>query len=95
MAQSEHPPAPPTLGEYTTSLILSALTSNPELWARSALLLTWDENGGFFDHVAPPTPPPGTRGEYVTVANLPAAAQGVRGGRARHRPAHLLGQLLY
>jgi phospholipase C len=79
VAQSEHPPAPPTLGEYTTSLILSALTSNPGLWARSALLLTWDENGGFFDHVAPPTPPPDTRGEYITVANLPAAAQGVRG----------------
>jgi hypothetical protein len=79
VAQSEHPPAPPTMGEYTTSLILSALTSNPELWARSALLVTWDENGGFFDHVAPPTPPPGAPGEYVTVANLPAAAQGVRG----------------
>jgi phospholipase C len=25
-----------------------------------------DENGGFFDHVRPPTPPPGTRGEYLT-----------------------------
>jgi phospholipase C len=79
VAQSEHPPAPPTLGEYATNLILSALTSNPDLWARSALLLTWDENGGFFDHVAPPTAPPGTRGEYITVPSLPAAAQGLRG----------------
>jgi hypothetical protein len=79
VTQSEHPPAPPALGEHATSIILSALTGNPSLWAKSALFVTWDENGGFFDHVPPVTPHAGTPGEYVTVPNLPDVAQGIRG----------------
>jgi phospholipase C len=35
--------------------------------------VTWDENGGFFDHVLPPTPPAGTAGEYVTVSGVSPA----------------------
>jgi len=79
VVQSEHPPAPTEWGEYTTDQILTALTSNPDVWAKSALLVTWDENGGFFDHVRPPTPPAGTSGEYVTARPLPAAAEGIAG----------------
>jgi phospholipase C len=79
ITHSEHPPAPVEWGESTSSSVLSALTGNPGLWAKTALFVTWDENGGFFDHVRPPTPPPGTRGEYVTAAGLPDAAQGIRG----------------
>ncbi|MBV9212558.1 MAG: phospholipase [Actinobacteria bacterium] len=79
VTQSEHPPAPTEWGEYTTDQILTALTGNSSLWARSALLVTWDENGGFFDHVPPPTPPAGTAGEYVTARPLPAAAEGIAG----------------
>jgi phospholipase C len=79
IANSEHPPAPPIWGEHSTDTILQALTGNPELWAKTALFVTWDENGGFFDHVRPPTPVHGTRGEYLTAATLPDAAEGVRG----------------
>jgi phospholipase C len=79
ITQSEHPPAPPVHGEYTTDLVLKALTGNPGLWAKTALLVTWDENGGFMDHMLPPTPPPGTPGEYVGVRPLPAAANGIAG----------------
>jgi phospholipase C len=79
IVESEHPPAPVTYGERVAADIVSALTSNPELWAKTALLITWDENGGFFDHVPPPTPPEGTPGEYVTAATLPDAAMGIRG----------------
>jgi len=79
VVQSEHPPAPTEWGEYTTDLILKALTGNPSLWAKTALLVSWDENGGFFDHVPPPTPPPGTAGEYVTARPLPSAAEGIAG----------------
>src|SRR3954470_8083945 len=77
--QSELPPAPVTYGEQVAADVVSTLTSDPELWKKTALLITWDENGGFFDHVPPPTPPPGTAGEYVTAANLPDAAQNIRG----------------
>jgi phospholipase C len=68
---SDHPPAPSIFGENILSLIVTALTANPALWAKTVLLVTYDENGGFFDHVAPVTPPLGTPGEYVTAAPIP------------------------
>jgi phospholipase C len=49
------------------------------LWETTAVFATYDENGGFFDHVPPPVAPEGTKGEYLTVEPLPAAAEGVRG----------------
>jgi phospholipase C len=79
ITHSEHPPAPLSWGEYTTDVVLRALTGNPELWAKTALFVTWDENGGFFDHERPPVPPRGTPGEYVTVNPLPEDAEGIRG----------------
>jgi len=45
--------------------------ANPSVWAKTVLFLTFDENGGFFDHVPPTTAPPGTPGEYVTAAAAP------------------------
>jgi phospholipase C len=62
----EHPSSAPANGMYFTSLVLDALTANPELWSKTALFLMYDENDGWFDHVAPPTPPAGTPGEYLT-----------------------------
>ena len=35
------------------------------MWAKTAFILCYDENDGLFDHVPPPTPPAGTRGEFV------------------------------
>src|SRR5215813_4173482 len=63
---SDHPPAPAVFGENILSLVLGALMANPTLWAKTVFFLTFDENGGFFDHVPPLTPPPGTPGEFVT-----------------------------
>ncbi len=77
--QSEHPPAPVTYGERVAADVVGTLTANQELWSKTALLITWDENGGFFDHVTPPTPDPGTPGEFVSAATLPDAAMGIRG----------------
>ena len=68
---SDHPPAPSLFGENILSLIISALMANPVLWAKTALFVTYDENGGFFDHVPPVTAPPGTPGEYVTAPAVP------------------------
>ncbi len=62
---SEHPDYLPAAGEDHTAQVLAALWSNPRLWAKTALILNYDENDGLFDHVAPPTPPPGTPGEFV------------------------------
>jgi phospholipase C len=62
---SEHPNHPPAVGAETIMSVLSSLVANPRIWERTALIVSYDENGGFFDHVSPPTPPPGTPGEYV------------------------------
>jgi phospholipase C len=71
LVSSDHPPAPTTFGENTLSLIVQALMANPTVWAKTVLFVTYDENGGFFDHVPPVTAPPGTPGEYVTAASVP------------------------
>src|SRR5262245_50518112 len=37
--------------------VLDALTAAPDVWARTVLLIMFDENDGFFDHVPPPCAP--------------------------------------
>jgi phospholipase C len=74
----EHPSAPVEYGEHSVSQLVQILTANPEIWARTVLFITWDENGGFFDHVPPPTPPAGTTGEFLS-SPLPALAGGIAG----------------
>ena len=53
--------------------------SNPDVWSKTVLFHMYDENDGFFDHVAPPVAPPGTDGEYLTVQPLPEDADGFAG----------------
>jgi phospholipase C len=61
----EHPAARPLNGQIYTQTVLNALWANQELWSSTALLITYDENDGLFDHVPPPMPPAGTTGEFV------------------------------
>ncbi|MEU9732827.1 phosphocholine-specific phospholipase C [Streptomyces sp. NPDC048002] len=56
-AFSEHSNWPSNYGAWYISQVLDALTSNPEVWSRTALFITYDENDGFFDHLVPPLPP--------------------------------------
>ncbi|MDQ8705012.1 phospholipase C, phosphocholine-specific [Streptomyces sp. LHD-70] len=56
-AFTEHPNWPANYGAWYISQVLDALTSNPEVWAKTALFITYDENDGYFDHVVPPYPP--------------------------------------
>jgi phospholipase C len=77
--ETGHPPTPVGWDEAVISQIVQALLGKPKLWAKTALFVTYDENGGFFDHVSPPVAPAVTPGEFLTVPNLPAAAQGIRG----------------
>jgi phospholipase C len=74
VASSEHPPGPSVLGEVELSAIMTTLMANPVVWGKTVLFLSYDENGGFFDHVVPPTAPPGTPGEYVTATAVPDAS---------------------
>ncbi|CCE12027.1 Non-hemolytic phospholipase C precursor (PLC-N) (Phosphatidylcholine cholinephosphohydrolase) (Phosphatidylcholine-hydrolyzing phospholipase C) (PC-PLC) [Bradyrhizobium sp. STM 3843] len=57
-AFSEHPNWLPGPGAWYISKVLDILTSNPELWSKTVLLINYDEGGGFFDHVVGPYPAP-------------------------------------
>ena len=69
-AFSEHGNWPPNYGAWYVSQVLDALTSNPEVWSRTVLFLTYDENDGFFDHMVPPTPPFEGRGQSTVDAGI-------------------------
>jgi phospholipase C len=54
LGYDEHPPADVSVGMGFQQELITALRRS-RAWERSAFLLTYDEHGGFFDHVAPPT----------------------------------------
>ena len=61
-AGSEHPgPSSPAQGADYTRQVLEALVANPEVWSKTVLILNFDENDGFFDHMPPPAVPSYTR----------------------------------
>jgi phospholipase C len=49
----EHPPANIQVGQAFVSRVVKALFASSQ-WRHAALFLTYDEHGGFFDHVPPP-----------------------------------------
>jgi acid phosphatase len=50
---SEHPPANITSGMNWVKHVINAIMNSP-YWNSTAIILTWDDYGGFYDHVAPP-----------------------------------------
>jgi phospholipase C len=49
----EHPPANIQVGQRYVADVVNALIASPQ-WPESVLFLTYDEHGGFYDHVPPP-----------------------------------------
>jgi phospholipase C len=62
---SEHPDFMPAAGAAFVASKINAIAANPEVWAKTAFILNYDENDGIFDHVAPPVPPEGTEKEFI------------------------------
>jgi phospholipase C len=56
---SDHPPASMCVGENWTVQQINAIMRNQKEWQHTAIILTWDDFGGFYDHVAPPVGPNG------------------------------------
>ena len=55
---SEHPgPSSPAQGGWYVQEVLDALTANPDVWSKTVLLINYDENDGFFDHLPSPAVP--------------------------------------
>jgi phospholipase C len=49
----DHPPTEVGPGQILLGDLYATLTSNPARWAKTLLIVTYDEHGGFFDHVPP------------------------------------------
>jgi phospholipase C len=56
-SNDDHPPSDVSLGQALVLKVYDALASSPQ-WAKTMLVITYDEHGGFFDHVEPPLNPP-------------------------------------
>jgi phospholipase C len=54
----DHPPHNPLRGQQVMARVVKALLSSAS-WPRTLLIITYDEHGGFFDHVPPPPAPEG------------------------------------
>jgi phospholipase C len=88
-AYTEHPAWPAGYGAFYTAGVLNALTSNPDVWSKTALFINWDENDGFFDHLVGPYPNVGALAGQSTVpldnelfggnAGTPGGSNGVVG----------------
>jgi phospholipase C len=70
-AYSEHPNWAADFGAWYVSQFVDILASNPDVWSKTVLFLNYDEEGGFFDHMVPPTPAPSADfgGSTVDIVN--------------------------
>lgn len=66
-AVGEHPPADICDGDNYTIRVVNAVMNGPH-WRDTAILITYDDWGGFFDSVPPPQPAPTcANGDHVTL----------------------------
>ena len=69
-SNDDHPHADIRRGQALVSLVANAIATSP-LWSKTALVITYDEWGGFFDHVVPPVLPD----DYVAAPGEPDHSQ--------------------
>jgi phospholipase C len=80
-ANDDHPSHDVRLGQALIASVVAAMAQSPQ-WPRSLLVITYDEHGGFFDHVPPPTASDATQSFQQLGFRVPAMAIGptVRAG---------------
>lgn len=63
----QHPPSDVAAGDRLIADVYNAIRANDALWKSTLLIVTYDEHGGFFDHVPPPAtvPPDENTSEYA------------------------------
>ncbi|MFF1256777.1 MULTISPECIES: phosphocholine-specific phospholipase C [unclassified Streptomyces] len=92
-ALSEHASYAPPHGEDLTARLLSALADNPEVFAKTAFILNYDEHGGFYDHLVAPVPPVAEgRGRSTVTPDGEVVVRVSKGGSTFYRPVNQRGQ---
>ena len=77
-SNDQHPDHDVALGEALIKDIYEALRASPQ-WNETLFVITYDEHGGFYDHVTPPqAPPPGGVHESYPDAGYNFSSLGVR-----------------
>ena len=67
----DHPPLTVAGGQKLLRELYETLISNEERWSRTLLIVTYDEHGGFFDHVEPlPMEPVTINGRQISTTGL-------------------------
>lgn len=79
---SEHPPSSTCMGENWTVRQINAVMQGPQ-WESTAIFLTWDDFGGFYDHVPPPPVDPLGYGPRVPLIVISPYAK-------RHHVSHTI-----
>jgi phospholipase C len=74
----DHAPADMINGQVLVATVLSALLENPEQWAKTLLIVAYDEHGGFYDHVALPFEITTGSGANATTRNIAPLSNGER-----------------
>jgi phospholipase C len=78
----DHPPTDIQRGQVFVSRVINAVRNGP-YWKDSVIFITYDEHGGFYDHVAPPRAPQGpartpdgiSPGQCADLSNPPASRE--------------------
>ncbi|HEY0915217.1 MAG TPA: phospholipase C, phosphocholine-specific [Solimonas sp.] len=79
---SEHTgPSSPVQGGWFTQEVLRALIADPEVWSKTVLLVMFDENDGFFDHMPSPAAPSFLAAGQITGAKAGASTADDSGER--------------
>lgn len=89
----EHPPTDIQRGEAYVSQVLNAIRNGP-FWKNSVIFFTYDEHGGYYDHVASPRPAQGHQrtpdgispGQCADLSNVPASLQPGAGAECAANP---------
>ncbi len=82
---SDHPGSP-WYGAWYVSEALDILTKNPDIWKKTIFVLTYDENDGYFDHIAPFVPPLSSRDDVGRISgNIDTADEYVTMEQERKR----------
>jgi phospholipase C len=77
-SNDDHPPSDIRAGQQLVLEIYHALVHSPD-WNDTLFVITYDEHGGFYDHVVPPAVEPGDKAGYPTYGvRVPALVIGPR-----------------